>query len=287
MINNYQTKLEKWGLSPVEAQVYLALVSHSQTFRATALAAAAGIPRPSVYPVLESLVEKGMVENGQGYGSRFAAITPDKALPRLIAAEKEKLAERELLTGDLVKGLGSLAKTRAKASASETELIEVLRDPRIRGERFQQLQREAEREVDTLASVANVPLQQRRSGNPALCESLRRGIKHRVIYEPALLKHEYIAPFLKGWIELGEEARVYKGHLPLKVALFDDKIAWMPLEVNAPRHPVISLLIRHHALGQTLRLLFDYLWEESEPLKLGAERARPRRSLRKTATKKK
>jgi len=107
-----------------------------------------------------------------------------------------------------------------------------------------------------------------------------------VIYEPALLKHEYIAPFLKGWIELGEEARVYKGHLPLKFALFDDKIAWMPLEVNTSPHPVISLVIRHHALGQTLRLLFDYLWKQSEPLGFGAKRVRRHRGHRKTATRK-
>jgi predicted DNA-binding transcriptional regulator len=284
MDKDYQARLEKWGLSPLEAQVYLALVSHSQTLRAAAVAAAAGIPRPSVYPVLESLVEKGMVKNGEGYGSEFAAIDPSKALPRLIAGEKEKLAERELLTDTLVQGLGLLA--RAKPKTSETELIEVLRDPRIRGERFQQLQREATREVDTLSSIANVPLPQRRTGNPALCQSLRRSIKHRVIYEPALLEHEYIAPYLKGWIQLGEEARVYKGHLPLRFALFDEKIAWMPLEVNAPRHPVVSLVIRHHALGQTLRLLFDYLWNESEPLTLETKGVQSRRRGKSPTTKK-
>ena len=285
MKNDHQAKLEKWGLAPLEAQVYLALVRNAQSVGASAIATAAGIPRPSVYPLLKSLAEKGIVQNGEGYGSRFAALPPNEALPRLIAAEKEKLSERERLTSDLIRGLGLLA--NQKPQASETELIEIIRDPRIRGERFQQLQREAEREVDTLASVASVPLQQRRSGNPALCESLRRGIKHRVIYEPALLKHEYIAPYLKGWIELGEEARVHKGHLPLKFALFDDKIAWMPLEVNTPRHPVISLVIRHHALGQTLRLLFDYLWKQSEPLRLGAKRARPRRRHGKSTAAKK
>jgi sugar-specific transcriptional regulator TrmB len=282
MTSNPQAKLEQWGLSPLEAQVYLALVRNPQRAGASAIASASGMPRPSVYPVLKSLVEKGMVQNGEGYGSQFSALPPEEALPRLVAAEKEKLTERELLTSDLIKEL-RLASDR-KPKASETKLIEVLRDPRIRGERFQQLQREAKREVDTLVSVANVPLQQRRSGNPALCESLRRGIKHRCIYEPALLKHEYIAPFLKGWIELGEEARVYPSHLPLKVALFDDKIAWIPLEVNAPRHPVISLVIRHDDLGQTLRLLFDYLWNESEPLRLGTKRARPHRRHEKTAT---
>jgi HTH-type transcriptional regulator, sugar sensing transcriptional regulator len=285
MKDEFQSKLERWGLAPLEAQVYLTLIRNARSAGASMIATAAGIPRPSVYPVLKSLVERGMVENGHGYGSQFAALPPDEALPRLIAAEKENLLERESLTGDLIKEL-RLASDE-KANTSEAKLIEVLRDPRIRGERFQQLQREAKREVNTLASVASVPLQQRRSGNPALCDSLRRGIKHRVIYEPAMLKHEYITPYLKGWIELGEEARVYKDHLPLKLALFDDKIAWMPLEVNAPRHPVISLVIRHHALGQTLRLLFDYLWKESEPLRLGTKRARPRRSSRKARKTKK
>jgi HTH-type transcriptional regulator, sugar sensing transcriptional regulator len=285
MKKDHQVKLEKWGLTAPEAEVYLALMHNSQHAGASAIAAATGMPRPSVYPVLKSLVEKGMVQNGEGYGSQFVALPPDEALPRLIVAEKEKLTERELLTGDLIKQL-RLAAEPAQ-NVPEAKLIEVLRDPRIRGERFQQLQREAEREVDTLASVANVPLQQRRSGNPALCESLRRGIKHRVIYEPGLLKHEYIAPYLKGWIELGEEARVYKGHLPLKLALFDDKIAWMPLEVNTLCHPVVSLVIRHHALGQTLRLLFDYLWKQSEPLGLSAKRVRPRRSHGKTTPAKK
>jgi sugar-specific transcriptional regulator TrmB len=285
MRDDSQTKLKHLGLSTAEAEVYRTLALSPKPLGASAVAAATGLPRTNIYPVLRVLVEKGMVQNGEGYGSQFAALPPEEALPRLIAAEKEKLAEREIFAADLIKEFR--LKADPTQNAPESKLIEVLRDPRIRGERFQQLQREAEREVDTLASVANVPLQQRRSGNPALCESLRRGIKHRVIYEPALLKHEYIAPYLKGWIELGEEARVYKGHLPLKLALFDDKIAWMPLEVNASRHPVISLVIRHHALGQTLRLLFDYLWKQSEPLRLGAKRARPRRSHGKSTAAKK
>jgi sugar-specific transcriptional regulator TrmB len=285
MRDDAHTKLKQLGLSNTEAAVYGTLVRSRGRLGATAVAAAMGLTRTNIYPVLRTLVEKGMIENGEGYGSEFAALPPEEALPRLIAAEREKLAEREIFAADLIKEL------RLKAdpiqNGPDSKLIEVLRDPRIRGERFQQLQREAEREVDTLASVANVPLQQRRSGNPALCESLRRGIKHRVIYEPALLKHEYIAPYLKGWIELGEEARVYKGHLPLKLALFDDKIAWMPLEVNTSRHPVVSLVIRHHALGQTLRLLFDYLWKQSEPLRLGAKRARPRHNHGKSTAAKK
>ena len=149
---------------------------NAQSAGASALATTAGgFPGPAfIRAQITGREERG--ENGHGYGSNSQPF-PDEALPRLIATEKENLLERELLTGDLIKELQLVSDE--KVNASETKLIEVLRDPRIRGERFQQLQREAKREVDTLASVASVPLQQRRSGNPALCESLRRGIKHK------------------------------------------------------------------------------------------------------------
>ncbi len=134
---DYQTKLEEWGLSKAQAQVYLALVSHPETLGASALAAAAGVPRPSVYSVLESLVDKGMVRNGEGYGSRFAALPPEEALPQLMAAEKERLAEREILTAELVRGLDSLAGQKEKSSG--TDLIEILRDPRAVEAGFQKV----------------------------------------------------------------------------------------------------------------------------------------------------
>jgi sugar-specific transcriptional regulator TrmB len=281
MENDYQAKLEKWGLSRAQAQVYLALVSHPKTLGASALAAVAGVPRPSVYSVLESLVDKGMVRNGEGYGSQFAALPPEETLPRLMAADKERVAERELLTGDLVKGLGLLAGRKEKSS--ETELVEILRDPRSAEAGFRKLQREAENEVDVLVKAPLGLKSLNRQGNPAERESLRRGVKHRAIYESALLEDEYVAPFLKGWIEAGEQAREYKGKLPVKLVLFDSKIAWMPLEIDALRHPVVRCVIRHHALGQALRLLFEYLWKESEPIRFGTKGVRKRSGRAKAA----
>src|SRR3954466_5300888 len=139
MRKDLRTMLEDWGLSKAQAQVYLALVSHPHTLGASALAAAAGVPRPSVYSVLESLVDKGMVRNGEGYGSRFAALPPAEALPQLMAADKERLAEREILTGELVRGLAALGGQQEKSSDG-TDLIEILRDPRAVETGFRKLQ---------------------------------------------------------------------------------------------------------------------------------------------------
>jgi hypothetical protein len=267
-----QNKLERWGLDRLEAQVYLALLRNADSAGATTIATMAGIPRPSVYPVLKSLAEKNLIENGQGYGSRFAAIPPDEALPRFIAAEKEHLSEREYLTGELIKDLGSLA--AQKKRPSETKLIELIRDPRVVAERFQKLQEETEHEIVALVRPPMMATKRKHKGNPAEAETLRHGVRHRAIYEESILKHENIGPYLSGWIRAGEEARVYRGELPLKLALFDAQTAWIPLETNAPRHPVVSVLIRHHALGRALHVLFDYLWKESEPIRLGRRRTR-------------
>ena len=117
-------------------------------------------------------------------------------------------------------------------------------------------------------------------GNPAESQSLRRGVKHRVIYQASILDHENVAPYLRGWVEAGEDARVYHGELPLKLILFDSKVAWMPLETDGQHHPVVSVLIRHHALSSALRLLFDYLWKESEPIVFGSKRPRKRAARR-------
>lgn len=271
MRDDYQAKLESWGLSKAQAQIYLALVAHPEALGASALAAVAGVPRPSVYSVLESLVDKGMVRTGEGYGSRFAALPPDEVLPQLLTADKERLAERELLTDELVKGLRQLAGKKQKPVGQE--LIEILRDPRAVEEGFRRLQREAETEVHTLVKGPLVLKKLNRKGNPAEQESLGRGVKHRAIYESALLTDEHVAPFLEGWIAAGEEARAFDGELPLKLVLFDNKIAWMPLETDALRHPVVSVVMRHHALGKALRLLFEYLWKESEPITFERKKA--------------
>src|SRR5260370_14726038 len=175
MKDNDQAKLEKLGLSPIQAQVYLALVRQRGGMGASALAAVAGVPRPSVYPALESLVGKGMVENGEGYGSQFSAVAPAQALRRLIATEKEELLERlskrEFLATDLIKELALV--TDKTKNGSESKLIEVLRDPRVVSERFQKLQLEAEREVNVLVKQ---PIMARIRSNPAESESLHRGI---------------------------------------------------------------------------------------------------------------
>src|SRR5688572_593777 len=94
-------ELTQLGLTATEAQVYLALVQNGP-MGASAIAAATGLARTAVYPTLGALVDKGLAEAGEGYGSRFSPVPADKALPQLLAADKAALLNRERVTAEVI-----------------------------------------------------------------------------------------------------------------------------------------------------------------------------------------
>lgn len=256
MADELERSLQELGMLESEAQVYLTLVRNG-AMSASAIASAVGGARSSIYPTLNSLVEKGLADAGAGYGSRFSAVPPEQALPFLMAREREELLHREQLARSLVERLSSLAE---RSDTIAEELIQVIRSPRAVGERFERLELEAERslEVFVKAPVLN------RSGNPVQEKILRRGVVIRSLYERAILEVPEIKPYLAGWISQGEEARVYDGELPHKLAIFDRQTVLVHLTMSGDQ--ARTLYIRHAELAMSLGMLFDSLWEQSSPL---------------------
>ncbi len=255
MAEELHRALEGLGLLESEAQAYLILVRNG-AMPASAIASALGGARSSVYPILNALVEKGLADAGAGYASRFSAVPPEQAIPFLIAREREALAKREQLAKGLVERLSGLAE---RSETGVEEFIQVIRSPRAVGERFERLELEAERslEVFVKAPVLN------RSGNPVQEKILRRGVVIRSLYERAILEVPEIKPYLANWISQGEEARVYEGDLPHKLAIFDRQTVLVHLTM--PGDQMRTLFIRHAELAMSLGMLFDSLWEKSGP----------------------
>lgn len=267
MAEEFQPELQELGLLPSEAQVYLALIRNG-ALGASAIAGVTGIPRSSVYPTLNSLVEKGLIEAGAGYGSRFSVVAPEQALPSLIVREKEELLHRERLAAEAVEQREHLARNLAgrltslaePVEAVSEEVIQVIRSPRGVSDRFDRLQLEAERQID---GFVKAPIYGRQ-GNPALEKALCRGVHVRGIYERAVLEIAHIKPYVAGWVAKGEEARVYDGELPHKLIIFDQLSVLIPLTM--PGDQTMMLFARHPELARSLGILFDTLWERSEPL---------------------
>lgn len=258
--------LEKIGLPTAEAEIYLALVRAGTPMGASAIVTATGVPRGSIYPALSSLADKGLVEAEPGYGGRFSAIPAERALPFLIKREKEELAERETLAAALANELKS--EHDPAETLLSSELIKVLKDPRVVAEHFERLQLETERQIDGFikAPLFNVSNPE----NPAQMKAIRRGVHYRGLYERAVLDDPAIEPYLANWVAKGEEIRVYDGKLPHKLAIFDSKIALMPLIL--PGEQLKALLIRNRQLAETLGHAFERFWEQSKPINLPKRR---------------
>lgn len=270
MAHEKRAQLVELGLSPTEAQVYLALLSQNGSLGAAAVAAATGLSRTSVYQILCSLADKGLIATGLGYGSKFSVVAPDHALPSLVVRERETLSQRERLADVLGQQLASLV---TPAETGPEEPIQVIRNPQVFTERFERLQLEAERQVDM---IVKAPILNPRKDNPTQAKAQRRGIRFRSLYEAAVLEDPEVKPFVEGWIAGGEEARVYNGELPYKLAVFDSEVVLLTLEM--PGEQLRALFIRHEKLAKSLSMLFEFLWERGEPLRLKGPAVRGRKS---------
>jgi len=142
-------------------------------------------------------------------------------------------------------------------------MIQVLRDPRVVGERFERLQIDAEREIDIFIKA---PFLDPGHSNPTEEKALRRGVKYRALYEQAVINAPEVKPHLSKWIKAGEDARVHAGTLPHKLAIFDRQSILLPL-MN-PGGQGKTLFIRHPQLALSLGMLFDSLWERAQPISL-------------------
>ena len=256
MKRSFISDLQQLGLSSAEAEIYTTLLNNG-SLGAAAIASLTRLQRCNVYPVLWSLADKGLVAAGAGYGSTFSAVAPAKALPSLITREKEMLSQREQLAGQLAELMSPLV---SPEEAAPKDLIEVLRNPQVVADRFQQLQLEARRQID----VFTKPPFFHRTGNPAQKNVLRRGVHARSLYEKAALEDPAVKPYIATWIGTGEEGRVYDGELPHKLAIFDRRVVLMPL--IKPGEQTRTLVIRHAQLAQSLSLAFEFLWRQSKPI---------------------
>ena len=258
-------RLEQLGLSPAEAQAYLALLRNGP-LSVREIASVIGAGRTGAYPILYALVERGLVEGGAGYASRFIAVAPEQALPNLVARRRESLFSDERIAESLVRDLASMIDEAAPTGDSD---VQVLRSPRLVAERFTRLQREARREVDVFIKAPFfAPL-----GNPDEQDVLARGVRCRGLYEEAVLESEHVAPYLRAWQERGEEIRLYPGELPMKLALFDSTVAIMPLEQTGDRG-LVTMVIRHPSLGALIRVAFEALWERGRGLEPASTRTK-------------
>src|SRR5206468_2829186 len=127
------------------------------------------------------------------------------------------------LAHPIVEELASVTST--KTDTQDTEHIQVFRDPRVAIDRSQRLQLGAKEQIDIFIKARFFGA----ADNPAQAKALRRGVRVRGLYEEAVLSAPEVRPYLRQWTSQGEVARIYKGELPHKLAIFDRQSILLPL----------------------------------------------------------
>jgi len=92
-----QTLLQKLGLDPKESRTCLKLLELGAQ-PVSVLAKNVGIPRPTMYLVLESLKKKGFIEDFERMGIKYVRAIPAKNFPDILRRRESEIATtRELL----------------------------------------------------------------------------------------------------------------------------------------------------------------------------------------------
>jgi sugar-specific transcriptional regulator TrmB len=270
-------ELEELELSPYESRVLLALLRVGSANSAQ-LARYSGVPRTSIYQIIEELNHKGLAQRLSVDGpATWASPGRDEVLDRLDALQEERLHQQRARTARIREALASAWPEAPSGAGPYVHVI--IGAAQVAG-MYDRLLSNAETEL----LVFNRPpySQSPESVNQAVLDAVARGVKARALYEA------------EQWFESSEEFREAMGeyhdagvrgavveHLPIKIAVADRRVAL--LAMTDPVLPDIgfptTLLVEHPGFASLQAEAFEKLWDSARPIG-GRDRAtqKPRRT---------
>ncbi len=252
--------LEGLGLTPVEAKVYLALLSIGEA-KASFLAREAEILRTDIYRILSALTGKGLVSSPLGTPAKYTATDPQEALGRLI---KDQSSKTQRLTAQYAR-MVSRIKSMSKRSNTHTGEFKVLPN-RYRG--FETAVEMITRSQSYYAAVFSKWGLARYCvgdgpGRKALATAHRRGVSIRIISE--IDKSNYAqASVLSKFAEVRHTSDVtfFLDLSDGKEVILGPKL--IPHDLLRTRQEV-DLWTNNPAFVNAIQGMFDKLWHSSVP----------------------
>ena len=271
------------GFNSHEAKCYLALLERG-TLAVGEISKLAGIPRTNAYDSLEKLMSKGMCIERPGDAKRYSASDP-ALLREKFVMEKDKATEMELenlrkkekeilenakADKERVENVVNELSPRYEKGAVKTDpldYIEIIKDPYQVHKRYMELVRGAKEEYLAIVKAPFTgPPEKLKEQIDLGVEVLKRGVTFRSIYEPPGDPDpiRWLTQFIERLAEHGAEVRILKS-LPMKTAIFDSRIVLFALADPVSKElSLTSQVIEHPALAQSLKILFETLWEQAE-----------------------
>ncbi len=254
-------KLEEFGLSKREAEVYVALLQKKE-FTAPELTKITTITRTKIYEHLQNLVHKGLCNENNKNGQKiYKAVSPKIVLKDIIKNYEQDLERKKKSSELLEKELSSLHEIGLNKIES-FDYIEVLNDPPQIRERWFNIEKNLKKELLVFTKPPySVSLEENiKEGSKVL---RKKKMSTRSIYEYNELNPDEInnlIHLIEHYQSLGEEARIIK-KLPMKLAVCDETITMLALNDKISLKPgLTTLIIDHPGFAAALKNTFESYW---------------------------
>ena len=270
--------LMDYGLNTYEAKSYLSLLVKKH-LTAVEVAKLSGIPRARIYETLENLIRKGLCRIIPSNVKKYAAINPailkDKfnvkfqEIEKHIDEQKEELSKNKLEAQNLIEQLVPLFQ-KSRSNRDPVDYIDIIKDPLQVHRQVCELTANAEKEIlvftkPPFAVPRGDTMSQQTSAEE---ESLNRGVINKSIYQIPKDPEErkLVIQEVQWAIDAGEEARIVE-YLPLKMAIFDEKIVVYFLEDPVLQKTSLTcMIIQHRSLAQVLKVAFETYWASASDI---------------------
>jgi sugar-specific transcriptional regulator TrmB len=262
--SQYMGVLANFGLSHREARIYLALLN-KKDFTVSEIAKVSGMPRHTIYEILDTLIKKGVCTEKIGKVKRYKAIDPKIVFRSLIDQYKDhfeaQLCEKEKLALEVAKDFSMLYE-KNRERVDPLEYIEVLKDRKQIYNRWRLLQNNAQHKILSFVKAPYASSSPIENIDDEI-DVLKKNVEIRAIYECKDVEKDEFVRALSSWIPAGEKVRVIK-ELPVKLVIFDERITLIALNDPVTLEPSITtMIINHVGFAVAQEAVFESYWQRA------------------------
>lgn len=253
MNNNYLEILLKMGLSSNEAKVYMALLK-KKISNVSEIVTLSGVPQKMIYYILQKLMQKGLCTLIPGKIKKYKPANPDTGIGNFISQAQQQISLSQEMLSELKKDY-----ERGQNETGDFEYIEIIQNKTQITEKVIYLEKKAKEEVLSF----NKPPYAMTKRNVEEVKGLKKGIKYKSIYQVADLRDVIAESVVEMYRQAGEEVRVTP-ELPIKMMIFDNKIAMFALEDHViPGNDFSIVVIQNSNLLKILKESFNTYWQNA------------------------
>lgn len=247
------------GLDEGQESAYRALVALGAA-EIPDLAHRLTLPVQQTERALRHLERQGLAAQSSARPGRWVAAPPGVALGALLTQQRHELEQAELAAALLAE------EYRAEAAEPAVhDLVEVVTGASAVAHRFHQLQLGATEEVCALVTAR--PQVVAATDNEAEDRASVRGVAYRVVIEREVLTQPSGIREASSALARGEHIRV-TAQVPTKLVIADRALAMVPLTARGAEPA--ALVVHASGLLESLMGLFQAVWREALPLRLGS-----------------